>query len=91
MRIQVFGKQGCALCQTTKNKLSHFLNKWGHEGKVEFAFVDMESVEGMAEGAFHDVTDIPTTIISDSGDALGRWERQIPPSEEIKRLIEERL
>jgi hypothetical protein len=91
MRIQVFGKQGCALCQTTKNKLAHFLGKWGHEGKVEFAFVDMESVEGMAEGAFSDVTEIPTTIISDNGDALGRWERQIPPSEEIKRIIEERI
>jgi glutaredoxin len=91
MKIEIFGKQGCARCQATKRKLSHFLEKWGHAEKIEFAFVDMETVDGMAEGAFQDVTEVPTTIIWDRGGALVRWEGEVPPSEDVKRIIEERL
>jgi len=91
MKIEVFGKQGCALCQTTKRKLSHFLEKWGHAEKVEFAFVDLETADGLAEGAFQDVTAVPTIIISDNGDALGRWEGEVPPSDDVKKILDERL
>ncbi len=91
MKIEVFGKEGCAVCQTTKRKLSHFLEKWGHGEKVELAFVDMETVEGLAESAFQDVTAIPTTIISDKSGQLKRWEGAVPPSEEVKRILDQRL
>ncbi len=91
MKIEVYGKQGCALCQSTKRKLAHFLEKWGHGEKVQMAFVDMETVEGLAEGAFHDVNEIPTTILSDNGSTLARWEHEVPPSEDIRQLIETRL
>ena len=36
--------------------------------------VDMDTVDGMAEGAFRDVADIPTTIVRDSGVDLARWD-----------------
>ena len=104
MKIEVFGKQGCALCQTTKRKLAHFIEKWGRSDKVEMAFVDMETVEGLAEGAFRDVSDVPTTIISDNGStprALGSRGPAVggcqkgpgsrPVSVEIKGLIEASL
>jgi len=89
MRIEVFGKQGCAVCQSTKNKLSHFLEKWGFAVKIPLAFVDMETDDGMAEGAFHDVIDVPTTIVSDDGAALARWDGTIPPSEDLKKALEQ--
>lgn len=91
MKIEVFGKQGCALCQTTKRKLAHFIEKWGRSDKVEMAFVDMETVEGLAEGAFRDVSDVPTTIISDNGSTLARWDREVPPSEDVRKVLEAAL
>lgn len=88
MKIEVFGKQGCAICQTTKRKLAHFLEKWNAADRVKIEFVDVETVEGMAEGAFRDVSDIPTTIISYKGGVLGRWDGGVPPSEEVKRIVD---
>ena len=88
MKIEVFGKQGCAICQSTKNKLSHFLEKWGFAGTVPLDFVEMETVDGLAEGAFRDVIEIPTTIVSDDGAALARWDGMIPPSEDLRKALE---
>lgn len=89
MKVDVFGKQGCALCQTTKNKISHFIEKWGCSDKVSLRFVDMETVDGFAEGAFFDVNDVPTTIIvHDSGEMLARWDGVVPPSEDFRKAVE---
>ena len=88
MKIEVFGKQNCAICQSTKKKLSHFLDKWGFAEKVPLDFFDMETVDGLAEGAFRDVTEIPTTIVSDEGSPLARWDGGIPPSEDLKKALE---
>ncbi|MHC4711812.1 MAG: YbbN family protein [Planctomycetota bacterium] len=87
MHIEVFGKQDCALCESTKRKILHFIRKWGHAGRVDFAFVDMDTVDGLAEGAFRDVNEIPTTIVSDDGKAFGRWEGAVPPSEEVREAL----
>jgi thioredoxin-like negative regulator of GroEL len=88
MKVDVFGKQGCALCQTTKNKISHFIEKWGCAGKVNLRFVDLETVDGLAEGAFFDVSDVPTTIVHKSGETLARWDGVIPPSEDFRKAVE---
>jgi len=88
MKIEVFGRNGCALCESTKHKLSHFVEKWGHSAAVELTFVDMETEDGLAEGAFRDVVDIPTTIASADGREVARWERGVPGSEEVKRALE---
>ena len=40
----------------------------------DVVFFDMDTVDGMAEGAFRDVADIPTTIVRDSGVDLARWD-----------------
>ena len=88
MKLEVYGKQGCALCQTTKNKLSHFVAKWGCSDKVRIEFVDMETVDGLAEGAFRDVSDIPVTILSDNDRVLARWDGEVPASEDLRKAIE---
>lgn len=88
MKIRVFGKQGCPRCESTKRKLSHFLERWGGNGDIELDFVDMDTVEGMAEGAFEDVVDVPTTVISDNGTSLARWEGEVPPSEAVKNVLQ---
>ncbi len=88
VRINVFGKEGCKLCDATKRKLSHFLGKWEMHQKVEMVFHDMDTVDGRAEGAFHDVEDIPTTIVERGGEAVARWDQRIPNSERLRETIE---
>ena len=84
MQVNVFGKNDCAKCETTKHKVSHFLAKCGVAHAVELNFVDMDSIDGMAEGAFQDVHEVPTTIIEADGQAVARWDGAIPDSKALK-------
>jgi hypothetical protein len=87
MNIQLFGKQNCGKCETTKKKIAHFVSKYGQGMPVEVTFFDMDSVDGLAEGAFRDVHDVPTTIIEHDGRDLVRWEGEIPDSEALKAQV----
>jgi len=88
MRFEVYGKQNCAKCDSTKAKLAHFLGKVGARSAAEIVFVDMDSVVGRAEGAFYDVHSVPTTILrSETGAELSRWKGEIPHSDEIKAFL----
>ncbi len=88
LTFEVYGKNGCAKCKSTRSKLGHFITKADRVGDVKVDYHDMDTVDGMAEGAFNDVTDIPTTILrADGGDALARWEGWLPPSAEVKAYL----
>lgn len=87
MKITVFGKKGCAKCETTKNKIKFFVTKWEMGHKVDVSFHDMDTIEGMAEGAYHDVAKIPTTILEKNNSIIARWEGEVPHSEKIKELM----
>jgi len=88
LTFEIFGKTGCARCKSTRNKLTHLITKNGRTAEVDLAYHDMESVEGMAEGAFNGVTDIPTTILrSASGEAMARWDGCLPPAAEVKAYL----
>ena len=84
MKIKVFGKKNCAKCETTKNKFNHFLEKNKHTDRAILEFHDMDTVDGMAEGAYHDVLKIPTTVIEKEKGILARWEGEVPNTEEFK-------
>ena len=88
-RIFVFGKKECAKCKTTKNKLSHYLAEWQLDKRVELVFHDMETIDGRAEGAFYDVTQIPVTVIEKSGQEKARWDGQVPNSEAVRLALQE--
>lgn len=88
MRFEVFGKPDCAMCQSTKDKLAHLLAKAQATGSIGLSFVDMNSIQGRAEGAFYDVRHAPTTLLwSDDEEPLARWDGCIPPSVEIKTFL----
>ncbi len=88
MKIKVFGKAGCAKCQTTKNKLEHFLKKWNYSNIADLKFFDMDTIDGMAEGAYYDVLKIPTTVVEKGSETIGKWEGEIPDSDEVKKRFE---
>lgn len=84
MHIELFGKPNCGKCESTKKKITHFVTKYSNGSDVEVTFIDMGTVDGMAEGMFRDVHDVPTTIIQANGRDLVRWVGVIPDSEELK-------
>jgi len=86
-KINIFGKENCAKCSATKKKVNHFLKRWDIENNTDVNFFDMDSVDGLAEGAFLNVSGIPTTILEGNGQILGRWDKKVPRSDELKKLI----
>jgi len=89
MKIDVYGKPGCAKCKSTKDKLSHCLKKWSVGDSVVLQFVDMDTPDGLARGVFNDVFDpLPVTIVStDEESQVARWEGAVPPSNEVARAL----
>ena len=84
MKVKVFGKPGCEFCKTTMKKFETFLALWKINDKVNLSFFDMETVDGLAEGAFLGVTKIPTSIIELNGNVVARWDGKVPVSEDFK-------
>lgn len=88
MNVVIFGKVGCARCATTKDKVSHLVTRWGLADQVGIGFVNMDTVDGLAEGSFNDVFDIPVTIVSRDGRQVARWDGVIPNSEDLRLSLE---
>ena len=88
MKIEIFGKQDCARCETTKKKVTHYLQKWNMTDSVELAWIDLDTVDGRAEGAFQDVMNTPTVILKNDDDELHRWDGVVPDSNEMRSLLE---
>lgn len=88
MEVKVFGKPGCEYCKTTMKKFETFFGRWSiDESKAKLSFFDMESVDGLAEGAFYSVTKIPSTVIEQGSEILKRWDGVVPLSEEFKEYF----
>ena len=89
MRIEVYGKQDCRLCESMKRKLAVFLSKWGVSDRVPVEFMDMETPLAAAEAAFHDVRKIPTVLVKHTGgDVVARWEGPRLDSDELRNSLE---
>lgn len=90
MEVKVFGKPGCEYCKTTMKKFETFFGRWNIDNsKVKLSFFDMETtVDGLAEGAFYEVSKIPATVIEKGGNILRRWDGVVPLSEEFKQYFE---
>lgn len=81
--LLIFGKEGCEACKRVFHKMEYFKNNYLPE--LEILYYDMETVDGLAEGAYRDVSDVPTVILEKDGKELERW-KKIPPT--YKRLRE---
>lgn len=86
MRILIFGKNKCSKCITTRNKIMHFIAKW--KLQVEIIYCDMDTVDGMAEGAYYDIWDIPGVIVEKNGKLIKKWMGEIPLSKDLKEALE---
>jgi hypothetical protein len=84
IKVSVFGKQECDACKAAVEKVTYFSEKWGKRDSTSITFIDMETVDGLAEGAFRDVYDIPTVILEEGERELARWVKKVPQSSEFR-------
>lgn len=84
MRVSIFGKQECDACKAAMEKITYFTEKWGKTETTAIGFIDMDTAEGLAEGAYRDVYEVPTVIFEDGETELARWVKKVPTSEEFK-------
>jgi hypothetical protein len=47
----------------------------------------MDTVDGLAEGAIYDVSDIPTTVVEDNNLEVTRWEGKVPISPDFSKYF----
>lgn len=87
MKIKLFGKNGCGKCQSAKNKIKFMITKLELDDKVAFTYHDVDTVEGMMERAYHDISQIPTTIIEKNEEVIERWNGEVPHSEKLKEHL----
>ena len=90
MDVFIFGKTGCARCESTKKKVSYLIDKWGVSERVGMSFVNLDTVEGLAEGSFHDVSQVPVTIVKRGHVEVARWDGIVPASDELRVSLEVR-
>jgi glutaredoxin len=86
VRVSVFGKQECDACKAAVEKIEYFTKKWKRED-IDLEYVDMDTPDGLAEGAYRDVYDIPTVILEKGGDELVRWVKTVPVSQEFRKYF----
>lgn len=80
-KVYIFGRQTCPVCKDAYEKLKYFKEKKGFSAPIEY--FDMDTVAGLAEGSFYEVSDIPTVIIVEDDNEIVRWSKKPPISEEF--------
>lgn len=80
-RIVIFGKSTCPVCKDVLNKFQYFKEKTKFDSEIKY--VDLEDLDGMVEGAYHEVSDIPTIVILEGEKEIKRWVKNPPVSEEF--------
>jgi len=82
MKLKLLWRKECKMCTPAKTACAR-LEKEG----IEVEYFDVDTVEGMAEAAFYEVSSTPTTIVVDRrGNEVASWRGEAPEVEAILRL-----
>jgi glutaredoxin len=84
IKVSIFGRRDCDACKAALEKMTYFSKKWGMDVSTSIDLIDMDTPDGLAEGAYRDVYDIPTVILEEEGKELARWVRKVPVSSEFR-------
>ena len=79
--VLIFGRKTCPVCKDVLHKFQYFKEKTKFEPEIKY--IDMDDLDGMTEGAFYEVADIPTVVILENGKEIKRWVKNPPVSEEF--------
>jgi hypothetical protein len=87
VKLVFFVKQECPACINAKEKIGFFLNKWEMTDSVAIELVDAGTEDGLIEAAMQGVGEIPTIILRNGEEELGRWEKKAPVSDVLMQLM----
>jgi len=87
MKFKIYGRESCPKCQSTRRKIFHLLKRIGIEAAI--SYIEMDTVDGMAEAMWDDAYEVPTTILSLGGAEISRWNGRIPKSDELIKAMGE--
>ena len=82
-----FLKQEGPACINAKEKIGLFLKKGEMTDSVEIEEVDAGTEDGLIEAAMQGVGEIPTIILRNGEEELGRWEKKAPVSDVLMQLM----
>ncbi len=85
MKLTIFGKKDCPACRQAKEKVEYYLARW--QVDIPLEYYDLETPDGLALGAYHDIADVPTVLMEENGTELRRWVKFPPRSEELQALL----
>ncbi|HAV43589.1 TPA: hypothetical protein DCX15_06215 [bacterium] len=85
MEIKVFGTKLCPSCNIAVRRVNEAIEKWN--GEIRVNYYDMETVDGLTEGALNEVMKIPTIILSERGRLVARWNGEVPEAGEFQEKI----
>jgi len=83
--FKFFGRKTCDVCHKAKGKIEYFINRWNVAAPL--VYYDVDQPEGMAEGAWYDVADIPTIVLEEGENIIGRWKEKPPLLQELRDIF----
>lgn len=84
LKFKLFTRPGCALCVPAK-KLAGVLRNDGYQVEE----YDMDTIDGLADSAFHSVLTTPTLLLVDGNDIeIYGWRGTVPTTAEVFGVIE---
>jgi hypothetical protein len=85
IEIMVFGTDKVPKTRPTRELVEELTE---NDFSVKYAYYDMETAEGIAEGQVRDVKSLPATLLLKFGAVFKRWDRYVPPKGELSKAIE---
>jgi len=87
VKFRFFSKHACPNCKIAKEVLERFVSEKGLSKLASVESHDLDTVDGLAEGAYYDVMAVPTIIVERDERIVARFDGQIPKEEELERAI----
>jgi thiol-disulfide isomerase/thioredoxin len=84
MEIRVFGTNACPSCKVAVRHVADFVRE--HNG-LKFRYYDMETEDGLVEGALNEVAGIPTILVLGKDGVVARWSGELPTKDDLLREI----
>lgn len=81
--VKIFWKSNCSKCPPVKS-----VGRILEEGGIKVVSFDLDTVDGLAEGAYYSVMATPTMIIEDEEyNQIADFRGTVPTAQEVHKLI----
>jgi len=82
MVVTIFSKIDCPVCVEARAIIQSCVDELGADSELTVRHFDLDTADGLVEGALRNALEVPTTILEWQGEELVRWEQE-PPVRDI--------